>query len=66
MVWTGRVEYDGRVIIFIGVDIGRILWRFYVIVTASVAVIIILVTIFIILSRGVVLVSFIIVWFGVG
>ena len=63
MVWTGRVEYDGRVIIFIGVDIGRLLRRVYVILPASVATTVIVVAILVILSRDVVLVGLAIVWF---
>ena len=66
MFCTGRVEYDGRVIILIGVNIGRIFLRVYVIVPASVAAIIIVIVIFIILSRDVVLISLDIVWIGVG
>ena len=63
MVWTGRVEYDGRVIIFIGVDIGRLLRRVYVILPASVVTTVIVVAILVILSRDVVLVGLAIVWF---
>ena len=66
MVCTRRVEYNGRVVIVIGVDILRLLQRFYVIAPASVAVIIIIVAIFIIFYRDIVLVSLFIVWFGVG
>ena len=65
MVWTGRGEYDGRVIIFIGVDIGRLLRRVYVILPASVATTVIVVAILVILSRDVVLVSLTIFWFGI-
>ena len=66
MVWTGGVEYDVRFVVVISIDIGRLLRRVYVIVPASVSVIIIIVAIFIILSRYAVLVSLLIVWFGVG
>ena len=65
MVWTGGVEYDVRFVVVISIDIGRLLRRVYVIVPASVSVIIIIVAIFIILSRYAVLVSLLIVWFGV-
>ena len=66
MVWTGGVEYDVRFVVVISIDIGRLLRRVYVIVPASVSVIIIIVAIFIIFSRYAVLVSLLIVWFGVG
>ena len=62
MVWAGRVEYGGRIIIVIGVNIGRLLRRVYVIVPASIAV---LVAILITFSRDVVLVGLVIFWFGV-
>ena len=57
MVWTGRVDYDGRVVIVISVNTSRLLRRVYVIVPTSVAIIIIVVDILIILSRNAVLVS---------
>ena len=63
MLWTGRVEYDGRFAIAIGVDIGRLLREVYVIFPASFAVITIVVAIFVIYSGDVVLVSPVIVWF---
>ena len=66
MVWTGRVKYDGRVAIVVGIDIGMILRRFYDIIPASVAIITIIVVIFIIFSRYEVLVSLFIVWFDAG
>ena len=66
MFWTGRVEYDGRIIIVIGVNISRLLWGVYVIFPLSVSDTIIIVAIFIIFSRDIVLVSIVIVWFGVG
>ena len=66
MVWTGRVDYDGRVVIVIGVDIDRILLRVYIIVPTSITIIIIIVTIFIIFSRDLFLVSPVIVWLGIG
>ena len=66
MFWTIRVEYDERVVIVIGVDIGRLLRGVYVIVPASVAIIIIIVAIYIIFSRAAFLVILVIVWFGIG
>ena len=66
MFWTGRVEYDGRFIIIAGIGISRLLWWVYVIFLASVAAIIVVVSIFIILYRDIFLVSLTIVWFGVG
>ena len=65
MFCTNRVEYDGRVIIFISIDIGRILRGIYVIVPASISVIIIIFAICIIFSRNEVLLSLVIVWFSV-
>ena len=65
MVWTGRVEYDGCIVIIIGVNIVKISRRVYVIDPASIYVIITVITIFIIFSRDVVIVSLIIFWFGV-
>ena len=66
MVWTIRVEYDVRAIIFVGVDISRLLLRVYVIVPAFVSIIIIIVVyIFVIFSIDVVLFSLVVVWLGV-
>ena len=31
MVWTGRVEYDGRVVIIIGININRRFLTVYVV-----------------------------------
>ena len=45
MFWTGRVEYDGRVIIVFGVYISSLLRGVYVIVLDSVTAIIIMVAI---------------------
>ena len=66
MFWNGWVEYDGLVVIVIGVDIGRLLRGVYISFPASVAVIIVIVAISVIFSRDIVLVSLVIVWFGVG
>ena len=55
MVWTSRVEYDGCVVIVVGVNIGRLLLRVYVIVPASVATIVVIVIIVIIFFRYIVL-----------
>ena len=65
MVWTKRVDYNGHVVIFIGVNIGRILQRVYVIVPDSIAVIVFIVAILIIFARDTVLVGLIIFWFFV-
>ena len=67
MFWTVMFEYDGRIVVVILIDvyIGRLLRGVYVIVPASVAVIIIIVAVFIIFSGDVVLVSLVIVWLGV-
>ena len=65
MVWTKRVEYNGHVVIVIGVYIGRILQRVYVIVPDSIAVIVFIVAILIIFARDTVLVGLIIFWFVV-
>ena len=65
MVWTKRVEYNGHVVIVIGVNIGRILQRVYVIVPDSIAVIVFIVAILIIFARDIVLIGVIIFWFVV-
>ena len=65
MVWTKRIEYNGHVVIVIGVYIGRILQRVYVIVPDSVAVIVFIVAILIIFARDIVLVGLIIFCFFV-
>ena len=65
MVCTCRFLYDGRVIIFIGVDIGRRLLTVYIAPLAS-SVIIIIIIVVIFLSRDVVLIGLAIVWLGVG
>ena len=61
MFCTGRVEYYVRVVIVIGIYIGRLLQGVYVIVPAFVAAIIIIVAILIIFSRDLVLVILVIV-----
>ena len=63
MVYTVRVECDGRVVIVIGDNVSELLLRFYVIVPASVVVIIFIVVIF---SRDVFLVGLVILWIGIG
>ena len=55
MVWTVRVDYAGRVVIVIGINISRLFLRFYVIVPASISIIIIIVVIVIIFSRDILL-----------
>ena len=57
MFWTGRVEYYGRVVIFISVNISRPLLRVLVFVPASVVIIIVIIIIVIIFSRDVVLIG---------
>ena len=59
MFKTGRVEYNGRVVIFIGVDM-----MVYVVASASVTIIIIIGVI--IISRDVALIGLVFIWFGVG
>ena len=66
IVWTGRVEYDVRVVIVIRIDIIRCLLMVYVVDSASVFIIFIIIIVVIILSRDVVLIGLVIVWLGVG
>ena len=66
MVWTGTVEYDNCIVIVVGVNIGRLLQRVYVIGPAFVAAIIVIDDILIIFSRSVLLVGLVIFWFSVG
>ena len=64
MVCTRKIEYDGRNVIVIGVDIVRPLLRVYVVVPASAVIIIIIIVI--IFSRGVVFIGLVIVRIFVG
>ena len=61
MVWTIRVDYDGRVVIVIGINIVRRLLAVYSFVPAFVVVIVVIVVV-VVLSSDVVLIGLVIFW----
>ena len=52
MVWTIRVDYDGRVVIVVFVEIGRLLVMFYFIGIVIVPVYVVMIIFIILLSSS--------------